>query len=218
MALKILVVDDHPVVRRGLISALAEVPEFQVVGEAANAPDAVAKAGELNPDVILMDVFMSGTDGIEATAILHKLFPSIKVLILSVSENERDVFRAIEAGANGYLLKSAGLNELIDSVRLVRNGNTVFSSLISIKLMQGFKEAAKIGNSSPLGLSSQERKVLRCAAEGASNKEIASQLYISETTVKAHFRNILEKLHVKNRAGAVAVGATKGLFEEGNPP
>jgi DNA-binding NarL/FixJ family response regulator len=214
MALKILVVDDHPVVRRGLISALSEVPEFQVVGEAANASDAVARAGELKPDVVLMDIFMSGIDGIEATAILHRMFPDIKVLILSVSENEKDLSRALEAGARGYLLKGAGLTELIDTVRMVSSGNIVFSALISIKLLQGFREVPKNGNSSQLGLSSQEKKVLRLAAEGASNKEIASQLYIGETTVKAHFRNILEKLHAKNRAGAVAVGMTNGLFEE----
>jgi DNA-binding NarL/FixJ family response regulator len=218
MALKILVVDDHPVVRRGLISALSEVPEFQVVGEAANASDAVARAGELKPDVVLMDIFMSGIDGIEATAILHRMFPDIKVLILSVSENEKDLSRALEAGARGYLLKGAGLTELIDTVRMVSSGNIVFSALISMKLLQGFREVAKNGNISQVNLSSQEKKVLRLAAEGASNKEIASQLYIGETTVKAHFRNILEKLHAKNRAGAVAVGMTNGLFEEANPP
>jgi DNA-binding NarL/FixJ family response regulator len=217
MALKILVVDDHPVVRRGLISALSEVPEFQVVGEAANASDAVARAGELKPDVVLMDIFMSGIDGIEATAILHRMFPDIKVLILSVSENEKDLSRALEAGARGYLLKGAGLTELIDTVRMVSSGNIVFSALISMKLLQGFREVAKNGNISQVNLSSQEKKVLRLAAEGASNKEIASQLYIGETTVKAHFRNILEKLHAKNRAGAVAVGVTNGLFEASPP-
>jgi DNA-binding NarL/FixJ family response regulator len=214
MALKILVVDDHPIVRRGLTSALEEVPEFKVVGQAANASDAVARAGELKPDVILMDIYMTGIDGIEATAILHRMFPDIKVLILSVSENETDLRRAVEAGARGYLLKGAGLAELIDSVRLVYNGNTVFSALISIKLLQGFKEVTKNANTTQMSLSPQEKKVLRFAADGASNKEIAGNLYISETTVKAHFRNILEKLHAKNRAEAVAVGMTNGLFKE----
>jgi DNA-binding NarL/FixJ family response regulator len=216
MALKIMVVDDHPVVRKGLISALNGVPEFQIVGEAANAADALAIAGELKPDVILMDVYMTGIDGIEATAILHRMFPEIKVLILSVSENESDLFRAVEAGARGYLLKGAGLTDLIDSVRLVHNGNTVFSALVSLKIQQVLGKVTKNGDVQQLSLSPQEKKVLRFAADGASNKEIASHLYISETTVKAHFRNILEKLHAKNRAGAVAVGVTNGLFEEAN--
>ncbi len=218
MSLKILVVDDHPVVRRGLISALAEVPDFQVVGEATNATEAVARSGELKPDVVLMDIYMPGIDGIEATATLRKMFPDIKVLILSVSEDDTHLFKAIEAGATGYLLKGAGFVELIDSLRHVGRGGAVFSGPILTKLLQRLSGASKNGNTPQPHLSCQEIKVLQLAAEGASNKEIASHLYISETTVKTHFRNILEKLHARNRAGAVAVAAANGLLKEASPP
>ncbi len=215
MALRILVVDDHPIVRLGLTSALGQVPEFQIVGEAADGTEAVAKAGELKPDVVVMDILMPGIDGIEATAMLHRTLPDAKVLILSESDDEQDLCRAMEAGASGYLLKGSGLTELADSVRLVCNGGAVFSAPMAIKLLQGIKGVAKDGNGSRL--SSQERRVLRLAAEGASNKEIAGQLYISDSTVKTHVRNILEKLHAKNRAGAVAVATTQGFFKEAYP-
>jgi DNA-binding NarL/FixJ family response regulator len=213
--IRVLAADDHPVFRQGLISVLQEYPEFEVVGEAINGADAVAKASELHPDVVVMDIRMPGGDGVEATAALHQRLPEVKVLIFTVSDKDDDLFAAIKAGAIGYLLKSANLAELLDAIRLVAKGEAIVSPPMAVRLLDEFKQATKGRTDKELsGLSERETEVLQLVAQGSSNKEIASQLFISETTVKAHLRSILEKLHVKNRAQAVALATTKGLLNK----
>jgi DNA-binding NarL/FixJ family response regulator len=216
--IKLMVVDDHPVFRKGLISVLSTYPDFRVVGEASNGIEAVSRVGELMPDVVLMDIFMRNGDGIEATMLIREKFPEVRVLVISMSENEDDLSQAIKAGANGYLLKSIGLSELVDSVRLIGTGDAVLSPSMATKLMEELRRASKDNNKQELyNLSPREREILQFASHGNTNKEIADKCYISETTVKAHFRNILGKLEVRNRAGAVAIAIAKGLLKEVQP-
>jgi two-component system response regulator DegU len=211
---KVVLVDDHPVFRQGLIRVLEQVPEFQVIGEAGSGRDLMSQVAELNPDLVIMDVLLAGDDGIEATARLHEKFPKVKVLILSICDSRNDLVRAVGAGAVGYVLKGTELPELIDSIRLVSKGGAVFSPPMATSLTLELIENTRIGiGPEELRLSNREREVLQLAAQGATNKEIAQQCYISETTVKAHFRNILEKLHTKNRSSAVAVAVKKGLLK-----
>ena len=214
--IKVLVVDDHPIFRQGLISLLQQYPEFEAVGQATNGEEAVAVATELQPDVVVMDVCMPGGDGIAATTALQQALPNIKVVIVTVSDKDEDLFAAIKAGARGYLLKSVSLRELIDSIRLVAQGEAIISPTVAGKLLDEFKQTDKEKLDKALngGLSLREQEVLQLVSQGASNKEIAEQLFISETTVKAHLRTILQKLHARNRAEAVALAATKGWLNK----
>ncbi len=212
--IRLLVVDDHPIFRHGLISVLQQYPEFEVVGQATNGVEAVAEASKLQPDIIIMDIRMPGGNGVEATIALQQRLSQVKVLILTVSDREDDLFTAIKAGAKGYLLKSVGLQELIDSIRLVANGEAIVSPSMAVRLLEEFKQSGQDrANKDPRGLSPREKEVLQLIAQGGSNKEIADNLFISETTVKAHLRSILEKLHVRNRAEAVALAMANGLLK-----
>lgn len=214
--IKVLVVDDHPIFRQGLISLLQQYPEFEAVGQATNGQEALAVASEVQPDVVVMDVCMPGGDGIAATTALQQALPNVKVIIVTVSDKDEDLFAAIKAGARGYLLKSVSLRELIDSIRLVAQGEAIISPTVAGKLLDEFKQTDKEQLDKELngGLSLREQEVLQLVAQGASNKEIADQLFISETTVKAHLRTILQKLHARNRAEAVALAATKGWLNK----
>lgn len=209
--IRVLVVDDHPVFQQGLISVLQRYPEFEVVGQAANGDEAVAKANQVKPDVVVMDICMPGSDGVAATTALQSTLPQAKVLIVTVSDKDEDLFAGIKAGARGYLLKSVSLQELIDSIKLVARGEAIVSPAMAARLLDEFKQAGKEPLDRQFGeLSLREREVLQLVAQGASNKEIGDRLFISETTVKAHLRTILEKLHARNRAEAVAVAVAKG--------
>lgn len=210
--IKVLVVDDHPVFRQGLISLLQQYPEFKTVGQANNGKEAVAIAREVQPDVVVMDIRMPGGNGIAATTALQQALPEVKVVIVTVSDKDEDLFAAIKAGARGYLLKSVSLWELIDSIRLVAQGEAIISPTMAGRLLDEFRQADK--EQSDKGLSLREQEVLQLVAKGASNKQIADQLFISETTVKAHLRTILGKLHARNRAEAVALAADKGLLSK----
>jgi two-component system NarL family response regulator len=213
--IKVLVADDHAIFRQGLISVLGQFPEFQVVGHASNGSEAVAKASELQPDVVIMDISMPGSGGVEATMTLQQTRPQTRVLILTVSEERRDLFTAIKAGAKGYLLKSVGLEELVNAVRLVANGEAIVSPFMAVMLLDEFKQTSGDKAKKEVSeLSPRESEILKLVARGATNGEIAAQLFISETTVKAHLRSILEKLQVKNRAQAVAYAAGKGWLQD----
>ena len=212
--IKVLVVDDHPVFRRGLISMMQDQTEFQVVGEASSGLEAVAKAVELQPDVVVMDLRMPGGDGVAATAALQQKLPRTKVLILTVSEKDDDLFAAVEAGAKGYLLKSVDFEELINSISSVAAGDVIISPALAIRVIVQLKQKKqpRTGEDSA-GLTPRETEVLQLVARGASNKEVGTELFISETTVKAHLRSVLEKLQVKNRAQAVARATAMGLLK-----
>ena len=211
----VFVVDDHPLFRHGLISVLGEYPEFQVIGDAASSTEAMSRIEELRPDIVIMDVFMPNGDGVKATGLIKQRLPQTEVIILTISENENIFFTAIRAGAKGYLLKGAGVNEIVEAIKRVAAGEATFSPAIAARLLEHFREATrnKSGKNGLYELSTREKEVLRLTARGSSNKEIAASLYISDTTVKAHMRNILEKLKAKNRAEAVWVAIARGILD-----
>jgi two-component system NarL family response regulator len=209
----VLVVDDHPVFRKGLIMVLGASPDIQVVGEAVDGVEAVEKAAELQPSVVIMDVQMPRSNGVEATAALQKAAPNTKVLILTVSERNGDVFEAMRAGARGYLLKYAGIEELVAAVKVVALGDVIISQAIAGKLIDYLRPAGEQAEVNEIQtLSFREVEVLKLVAAGASNRGVADQLTISEATVKSHLRNIMDKLQVKNRAQAVARAISHGVL------
>jgi len=215
--IKIFVVDDHPLFRFGLLSVLNEYPEFQVVGDAANSFEALPRIQDVRPDVVIMDVFMPNSDGIKATSIIKQRLPNTEIIILTISDSEDVFMSAIKAGARGYLLKGAGVVEIVESIRQVASGEAMISPIMAARLLEQVRGTGKENKRrSYYELSTREKEVLRLTAQGSSNKEIAANLFISDTTVKAHMRNILEKLRVKNRAEAVGVAIARGLLDARN--
>ena len=208
----ILLVDSNLVYRKGVLSILGDYPEFRVVGEASDSHEAEAKAGEIQPDIVIMDIFTGDGEGVEAITFLRQKFPGVKMIILTLSSKEGDLLQALKAGARGYLFKNAAPVELIECIRLVASSDAIVSPSKAIGL---FEQLGHTNNANIDGgnrLSPREKEVVRLVAKGASNKEIAAHCYVSETTVKAHLRKILEKLHVRNRAEAVAQASTNGLL------
>ena len=214
--IKVLVVDDHTLFRRGIAAVLANQGELKVVGEAADGLEAIEKAREIVPDVILMDLNMPRCSGLEATQALQAELPQINILVLTVSEMETDLFAAVKFGARGYLLKKAEPEELVHAIHHIARGEVIISPLMATKLLTEFKELAAGVEIEPMkednpDLSPREGEVLRLVAQGATNKEIADSLFISENTVKTHLKNIMEKLHLANRSQAAAYAVKRGL-------
>ncbi|WP_018656634.1 response regulator [Actinomadura flavalba] len=202
----LLIVDDHPVVRDGLRGMFAATTGFEVLAEAADGREAVARAAELLPDVVLMDLRMPGGGGVEAIKELTRRALPCKVLVLTTYDTDTDTIPAIEAGATGYLLKDAPRDELFTAVRAAAEGRTVLSPAIASRLVSRVREPR--GES----LSARELEVLRLVARGTSNREIAAELFVSEATVKTHLTHIYAKLDVKDRAAAVATGYDRRLL------
>jgi two-component system, NarL family, response regulator NreC len=212
--IKIFVVDDHPLFRYGLISVLNEYPEFQLVGDSASSSEALPRIEEIKPDIVIMDVFMPNSDGINATSLIKQRLPKTEIIILTISDNEEIFLNAIKAGAKGYLLKGVGILEIVEAIKQVSHGEATVSPSMASRLLEQVRDNRKDNNGkrSFYELSLREKEVLKLTAQGSSNKEIAADLFISDTTVKAHMRNILEKLRVKNRAEAVGVAIAKGIL------
>lgn len=213
--LRILVVDDHAVVRSGLVMLLDGKMGMAVVGEAADGDEAVIKAGELKPDVILMDLSMPhGKDGLSATADIKKLLPSAAVLILTMHDDEEYLFRAIQAGASGYILKSAPHEELLTAIRHITAGDAYLYPSATKRLMSEYIDRMKNGEHGGgfESLSEREKEILAKVAQGYSNKEIADQLIISVKTVETHKSNLMEKLNLKKRPDLVKFAMKKGLL------
>jgi len=213
---KVLVVDDHALFRRGIVTVLANQENISVVGEANNGLEAIEKAAELAPDVIVMDLNMPQCNGLEATQVLQARMPQINILVLTVSENEADLFRAIKFGATGYILKNTEPEELVQAIAHIAQGGVIISPVMAAKLLTEFKGSAtgvkaKAAVDEEAALSPREDEVLRLVAQGATNKEIADSLFISENTVKTHLRNIMDKLHLANRSQAAAYAVKRGL-------
>jgi NarL family two-component system response regulator LiaR len=206
--IRILLIDDHAMVRRGLRAFLMTYDEIDVVGEAERGADGVALAAQLVPDVVLMDLVMPEMDGIEATRQVKAVSPSTQVIMLtSYSEDER-IFPAIKAGALSYLLKDVGPDELVRAIKAARRGEATLHSSVAARLMHELTGA----RSSPLDeLTEREREVLACIARGMSNAEIANQLVIGERTVKTHVSNILSKLHLQDRTQAALLAVRERL-------
>jgi DNA-binding NarL/FixJ family response regulator len=205
-SIRLLIVDDHPVVRDGLSGIFAGDPDFEVVGQAANGVDAVTQAEELHADVVLMDLRMPEMGGVEAIKQLRKRTPSVHVIVLTTYDTDNDVLSAIEAGATGYLLKDAPREELIRAVRAAHRGESVLSPSVAGQLMGRARRPATDA------ISPRELEVIKLIADGANNREAAAKLFVSEATIKTHLMHIFEKLGVRDRAAAVSEAYKRHLI------
>ncbi|WP_045877572.1 response regulator transcription factor [Pseudofrankia sp. DC12] len=215
--IRVLIVDDHALFRRGLEMVLAQEPDIEVVGEAADGSEAVTMAGEMAPDIVLMDVRMPRRGGIDATSAIKQAVPSAKIVMLTISDEEADLYDAIKAGAMGYLLKEISIDEVAADIRAVYNGQSLISPSMASKLLSEFASMIKNKDDRPQlptpRLTDREMEVLRLVAKGLNNRDIAKQLFISENTVKNHIRNILEKLQLHSRMEAVVYAVREKLLE-----
>jgi DNA-binding NarL/FixJ family response regulator len=215
--IRVLVVDDHALFRRGLEMVLEQEPDIEVVGEASDGTEAVEQATETTPDVVLMDVRMPRRGGIDACTAIKDAVPSTKIIMLTISDEEADLYDAIKAGAMGYLLKEISIEEVASAIRAVHGGQSLISPSMASKLLNEFASMIKRTDERQQvptpRLTDREMEVLRLVAKGLNNRDIAKQLYISENTVKNHIRNILEKLQLHSRMEAVVYAVREKLLE-----
>jgi DNA-binding NarL/FixJ family response regulator len=215
VSIRVLVVDDHAIVRSGLRRVLDAEPDIETVSEAENAERAVFEAMEHRPDIVLMDVVMPGKSGIEGLPALLQAVPTVQVLILSMQDDPRYVREAFEAGASGYVLKEAADTELITAVRAVAGGERYVHPVLGARLLAAEVAERKRAEADPL--SEREREVLRLLALGHTNQEIAKMLYISVRTAETHRAHIMQKLRLSSRAELVRYALAEGLLEEPEP-
>jgi DNA-binding NarL/FixJ family response regulator len=209
---RLLVVDDHALFRSGLISLLRGMPEFQVVGEAGNGSQALELLPQVNPDVVLLDVNMPVMGGVETVEAIRQMGSPPRVLMLTISKNDDDLFGAIIAGADGYLLKNATPEELCKGILQVQAGLSVLAPEVTRKVLTAVKSDQR--QLADYGLSSREMDVLKCLARGMTTADISNELFISDNTVKTHVRHIMEKLEAANRAEAVSKAIQLGLIRQ----
>lgn len=208
-------VDDQELFRRGLTMLLAVEPGLEVVGEAGDGAEGATLAESAAPDVVLLDVRMPKKSGIEACLAIKESVPSAKIIMLTVSDEEADLYEAVKSGASGYLLKDSSIEEVAQAIRVVADGQSLISPSMAIKLIDEFKQMSRPERETgpALRLTERELDVLRLVAQGHSNKEIAARLFISENTVKNHVRNMLEKLQLHSRMEAVMYAVRENLLE-----
>ena len=214
--LRVLIADDHPLFRHGIAALLQASPEFEVVGEATTGEEAIALAEQLQPDVILMDIRMPGINGIEATRGILHTSPHIRVLMVTMSEDDASVFTAMRAGARGYVLKEAQKDDMLRAIRAIGRGEAIFSPAIAGRLIDFF--AAPRPGAPPQAfpeLTEREREILELIAQGHSNPEIAERLVLSPHTVRNYVSNIFSKLQVVDRAQAIVRAREAGLGYDG---
>jgi DNA-binding NarL/FixJ family response regulator len=201
----VMIVDDHPIVRAGIIGVLSGEEDLRVVGEASSADEAVIAARALQPDVVLMDLRMPGGDGVVATAGVLTAAPKARVVVLTTYESDADILRAVEAGAAGYLLKDVARADLVTAIRAAARGETVLAPSVATRLVDRMRRPAPADSLSP-----RELEVLRLVAKGLSNADIGRELYISEATVKTHLLRTFAKLGVSDRTAAVTTALAAG--------
>jgi DNA-binding NarL/FixJ family response regulator len=206
--IRLMVVDDHPIVRQGLTAALDDEVDFLVVGALSSAEDALARVADLRPDVVLLDLELSGLGGVEAIPRLSALSPTTRVLVFTAYDSDERVLGAIRAGAKGYLLKGAPVADIARAIREVAGGGSALEPRVAAKLLAAVRTPR-----APDHLTEREREVLRLIARGLPGKQIARALNISERTVKFHTASVLHKLGAENRARAVALAAQRGLID-----
>jgi DNA-binding NarL/FixJ family response regulator len=215
--LRILLVDDHILFRKGVAALLDARPNMQILGEASNGVEAVNQARELLPDIILMDIGMPELNGLEATKRIKQEMPHVKIIMLTASDEDQNLFTAIKNGAQGYLLKDLEPYQLYDLLENISKGEAPLSGTIAAKILKEFtqpKETSSAAIETMGDLTSREINVLSLIAEGKTNREIAAELVISENTVKIHLRNILDKLHLQNRIQAAVYAVKQGLTDK----
>ncbi len=217
MIMRVLLVDDHALFRKGVAEQLANQDDVEVVGEASHGLEAIQMARELVPDVILMDINMPKCDGLEATRQIKREMPHVKIIILTVADDDQKLFEAIKSGAQGYLLKNLEPSQLFDVLDSISRNEAPLSGIIAAKILNEFsqRDPDAQGQADLIeALTEREIGVLELVVEGLTNKEIASKLHISVNTVKIHMRNILEKLHLQNRIQAAVYAVREGLVDE----
>ncbi len=213
--IRVLVVDDQELFRRGLVMLLSTETDIEVIGEASDGVAGTDMATSLAPDVVLLDVRMPKRTGIEACRAIKEVVPSAKIIMLTVSDEEADLYEAVKNGAAGYLLKDSSIEDVAQAVRVVADGQSLISPSMAVKLIDEFKQMSKPnrGQVPGLRLTERELEVLRLVAKGLNNRDIAKQLFISENTVKNHVRNILEKLQLHSRMEAVMYAVKEKLLD-----
>ena len=212
----ILIVDDHVLFREGMRNIVRNWDDYEVIGEAANGQEAVDLSRELLPDIILMDISMPVMDGIQATKVITGEMPTTRVVMLTMSEDEEDLFNAIKNGAHGYVLKDMPSKRLHSELCRMLEGETPLSGLMATKMLDEFGSSSKPNQSSPdyqIPLTEREQQVLELLVEGLTNAEIAERIYLSENTIKKHIKNILEKFHLNNRVKAAVYAVREGLVD-----
>ncbi|MBN1351337.1 response regulator transcription factor [candidate division KSB1 bacterium] len=210
--IKVMIVDDHAIVREGLSSILAFEDDIEVVGEAVNGVDAIEAFQKLNPHLVLMDLQMPGMDGVQSIKKIKQINPEVKIIILTVFQDEEYVYEGIKAGARGYLLKDTSPDELVETIRKVNRGESLIEPFLATKVLDKFSELAK-HEKPEHNLTPRELQIITLLSEGKSNKELAQDLYISEKTVKTHITHIFEKLNVRDRTEAVMRALKKGIIQ-----
>lgn len=219
-SIRVLVVDDHALYRRGLEMVLAAEPDVEIVGEAGDGAQAVRLAEELLPDVVLMDLRMPRRSGVEACSEIRASAPTVKIIILTISDDEADLFDAVRAGASGYLLKDVPGEQIADGIRAVHGGQSLISPSMASALLAEFAALSRRAEDRPASvpvpsLTDREMQVLRLLGRGMANRDIARELVISENTVKNHVRNILEKLQLHSRMEAVVFAVRRKILDLG---
>jgi DNA-binding NarL/FixJ family response regulator len=213
-AVRVVVVDDQELFRRGLTMLLGVEPDIEVVGEAGDGNSAIELALETVPDVVLLDVRMPKRSGLEACMRIKEQVPSTRIIMLTVSDEEGDLYEAVKNGASGYLLKDSSIDEVAQAVRVVAEGQSLISPSMAAKLIDEFKEISRSDRDAGVPrLTDRELEVLRLVAKGLNNREVAKQLFISENTVKNHVRNILDKLQLHSRMEAVMYAVREKLLD-----
>src|SRR3982751_4877343 len=213
--IRVIIVDDQELFRRGLTMLMDAEPGLDVVGEAGDGQTGIELASRVAPDVGLLDVRMPKISGIEACVAIKEAVPASKILMLTVSDEESDLYEAVKSGANGYLLKDSSIEEVAQAVRVVADGQSLISPSMAVKLIDEFKQMSQPDRSAVPGfrLTERELEVLRLVAKGMNNREIAKQLFISENTVKNHVRNLLEKLQLHSRMEAVLYAVREKIVD-----
>ena len=211
--IRILVADDHPVVRDGLVAILDTQPDFDVVAQAENGDELILRAGQYQPDIILTDLEMPQVDGVAAISEIHQRYPHVAFIVFTAFDTDERIISAVRAGAKGYLLKGAPRDEIFKAIRVVSQGGSLLEPIVASKLLQHMSGEQDEGRDTPDALTEREMDVLKLLAQGKPNKEIAAELFITERTVKFYVSAILSKLNASNRTEAVTIAVQRGLVK-----